>query len=691
MEKRIIDNWLGLLLISFIVSACGEVISEQEEVNTETPGINISYIDSTQNPTDDFFKFVNGNWLSSTEIPADQGGWGSFNELREYNNDVLLSVLKKATEENEYGLETDQGKAAAFYQIGMDSLLAEQTGLKPIKPYLDKVDNLSSKRELIDLMSEISAYGIRPFFGVNIRPDRKESNEMAVYVSQGGLGLPNRDYYVNDDPKSKEIKLKYVEYIKQMLMYIGLSDDDAIVESKYIMELESSLAKASMNNVDRRNPQKTYNKMSLEKLGSLTPHFGWKNFLNNSGIEKVETVIVGQPEFLRIVDQILTSTDLEILKNYFRYNIINSTADFLNHDLVKARFNFYSKELRGTEEMRDRWKRVLGTSNRFMGEAIGRLYVEQAFPPEAKEKAQEMVENIKLAFADRIKSLDWMTDSTKIEALKKLKSFSVKIGYPDQWKNYAGLEVETQPEKASYVDNVLNARKFNYEQQLAKLDKQVDKSEWFMSPQTVNAYYNPSFNEIVFPAGILQPPFYDYKADEAVNYGGIGAVIGHEISHGFDDNGSRYDGDGNLKNWWGDNDSIEFKARTKLLSEQFSAYEPLEDVFVDGDFTMGENIGDLGGINVAFDGLQRYYAEQGRPDKIDGFIAEQRFFMSWATIWRVKYRDKTLRNQVKTDPHSPGMYRANGPLVNMPEFYKAFNVKQGDGMYRPDSLRVKIW
>ena len=678
-------------VVGLMTSCGGSENSLKEKTEDEIVGINTTYIDSTSSPRDDLFKFVNGNWLSKVEIPGDQGRWGSFNELREYNNDVLLKVLKEAAEGNQYGPETDQGKAAAFFSIGMDSTLAEQTGMEPLTASFDKVDKVSSTRELVHLMSEMAYYGIRPFFNTAIRPDRKKSDEMVVYVSQGGLGLPNRDYYTKTDDKSVEIQKKYLAYIERMLLQIGLEEDVVPSAAKEIMDLESSLARASMTNVERRNPEKTYNKMGFAELAILTPHFNWTGFLEKAGITNIDKVIVGQPKFFKRFDQTINSTDLNVLKNYFKFNIINNTAGFLNHELVKTQFDFYGKELRGTDQMRDRWKRVLGTANGFMGEAIGKLYVEETFPPEAKEKAQEMVENIKLAFADRIKKLEWMSDSTKVQALQKLKSFSVKIGYPDEWKDYSGLTVETGPEVASYVDNVLNARKYNYEQQLEKLHKSVDKSEWFMSPQTVNAYYSPSFNEIVFPAGILQPPFYDYRADEAVNYGGIGAVIGHEISHGFDDNGSRYDGEGNLRNWWTTEDSIQFKERTKLLSEQFSAYEPLEEVFVNGDFTMGENIGDLGGINVAYSGLQRYYAQNGRPENIDGFTPEQRFFMSWATIWRIKYRDETLRNQVLTDPHSPGMYRANGPLVNMPEFYEAFGVKEGDGMYREENLRVKIW
>ena len=406
---------------------------------------------------------------------------------------------------------------------------------------------------------------------------------------------------------------------------------------------------------------------------------------------KVDTVIVTEPAFLQEYHKIASDPNLQDVKTYLRAGLLRSAAPFMNHAFVQESFNFNSKYLTGVQQMRPRWKRVLATTNNLIGEAIGQLYVDETFPPEAKQKAQEMVENIKLAFADRIKQLDWMSDSTKEMALKKLSTFTVKIGYPEKWIDYSSLEVSKDPEEASYFNNVVNANIFQSKRQIAKLGKPVDRAEWGMTPQTVNAYYNPLFNEIVFPAAILQPPFYDYRADEAVNYGGIGAVIGHEISHGFDDQGAKFDAEGNLKNWFTERDLSSFEERGKNLAKQFDQYEPLPGVFVQGQFTLGENIGDLGGITAAYEGLQRFYRENGKPGLIDGFTPEQRFFISWATIWRIKYRDEALRTQVLTDPHSPGMFRANGPLTNFPPFYEAFDVKQGDKMFRPDSSRVKIW
>ena len=402
-------------------------------------------------------------------------------------------------------------------------------------------------------------------------------------------------------------------------------------------------------------------------------------------------VIVTEPKYMVEYEKVVNSFPIEDIKTYLKSALLRGSAPLLNNAFVQESFDFNTKYLRGTDKMLPRWKRVLGLTNTYLGEAIGKLYVDENFPPEAKAKALAMVENIRRAFAERIKGLDWMSDSTKQMALGKLNTFSVKIGYPDQWKDYSSLVIDKKPESASFYVNAVNAAKFQVQEEIAKLGKPVDKKEWIMTPQTVNAYYNPLFNEIVFPAGILQPPFYNYRADEAVNYGGIGAVIGHELSHGFDDMGSQFDAEGNLKNWWAEADLSKFKEKGKSYVDQFNKYEPLPGVFVQGQFTLGENIGDLGGLAIAFDGLQLFYKENGKPGDMDGFTPEQRFFISWGTIWRTKYRDETLRTQVLTDPHSPSMYRANGPLTNFEPFYKAFNVVEGDKMYRPENERVKIW
>lgn len=671
-----------------VVSSCTSPESKTEEI---VQAIDLSNMDSTISPADDFFMFVNGKWVEKTEIPSDQGRWGSFNELREVNNKIVLKVLEEAAKSGKYEEGTDQYKASNFYSIGMDSLLAEKAGIQPLTPIFENIAAILTKEDLQKYLSEQQKFGGGAFFGFFIYTDFKSSNEMAVYLSQGGLGLPDRDYYTKKDAKSVEIREKYVKHVARMLKLLGDNDEDAQEQADRIMILETRMANASMTNVERRNAPALYNKYSLRELSETVPSVNWSSYLGDMGVTGVDTIIVRQPKFMAEYQKIIDQTSMDVVKEYLRWRIIDRMASVLSNEFVQANFDFFSKELRGIDKMRSRWKRVLSGTNRAVGEAIGKLYVDETFPPEAKEKAQKMVENIKFSYADRIKKLEWMSDSTKEKALEKLKKMVVKIGYPDEWRDYSALVVENNPEKASYAQNIMNAAKFRFEYQLSKLDKPVNKKEWGMTPQTVNAYFNPTNNEIVFPAAILQPPFYNYKADEAVNYGGIGAVIGHEISHCFDDQGSRYDADGNLNNWWGDTDLEQFKERTGQLVAQYDNYEPLDSVNVNGAFTLGENIGDLGGVSAAYDGLQRYFAENGRPENLDGFTPEQRFFISWSTIWRIKYKDETLRTQVNTDPHSPGMYRANGPISNLPEFYEAFNVKEGDKMYRNDSVRVKIW
>lgn len=676
---------IGLLTI---VSCSAPKENATEE---KVEAINLANLDSTVKPVDDFYKFVNGGWLARTEIPGDQGRWNSFNEVREATNETVLEVLEAAAKSDKYAAGTDQRKAADFYAVGMDSLLAEKAGIQPLQPYFDQIASIKTVQDLQKYLSDQQVYGGGSFFDFGILPDLKKSTIMAAYLSQGGLGLPDRDYYTKQDSRSKEIREKYLAHVARMLMMLGDDQESADAQANRIMALETRLAEASMTNVEQRNIPALYNKMSLSKLSEITPSINWKEYLTDMGVTGIDTLIVMQPKFMSEFEAITKEGNVDLWKEYLRWRLIDGTAAYLNNEFVQANFEFFSKELNGIEEMRPRWKRVLGSTNAAMGEAIGKLYVDAVFPPEAKAKAKEMVDNIMLAYAERIKNLDWMSDSTKTKALEKLEKMDVKIGYPDKWRDYSALEVSNDPETSSYVQNLMNAAKFGFEYQVSKLGKPVDKEEWGMSPQTVNAGYHPLYNSITFPAAILQPPFYNYKADAAVNYGGIGGAIGHEISHCFDDQGSRFDADGNLKNWWTDADLQNFQERSGMLVAQFDAYEPLDSVHVNGKFTLGENIGDLGGMNGAYDGLQRHLAQHGNPGNIDGFTPEQRFFMSWATVWRTKYKDETLRTQILTDPHSPGMYRANGPLSNIDAFYEAFGVKEGDGMYKPDSARVKIW
>ncbi len=694
--KKYLYGLMALTMVAFLVVSCGgpeQTVTEEEVV----PGLVLENMDTTLSPTDDFFKFVNGNWLRTTEIPDDQGQWGSFNELRETNNEQVLAILESAAKSDAYGEGSDERKVADFYDSGMDSLRAEAAGTAPLQPYLDRIDAIANIDDLQAYLSEQQVSGGNAFFAFGILPDLRNSKVMATYLFQAGLGLPDRDYYTKTDTRSKEILEKYQQHVAKMLQFVNYDESTASAAAAKILEIETLMAEAALTNVERRNIPLLYNKYAIADLSELSSSFNWGEFLNDLGANDLDTIIVTQPKFMKAFNQVVTEYPVEDWKKYLHWHAVRQAAPFLNHEIVQTNFDFFGTELRGTKAMRPRWKRVLGQTNGALGEALGKLYVSEALPPEAKASAEDMVDNILAAFGDRIRGLEWMSDSTKEKALTKLSTFTVKIGYPDTWRDYSELVIEkpaveqSGDAEGSYFNNVVNANKFEFKRQLSKLGKPVDREEWQMNPQTVNAYYNPLFNEIVFPAAILQPPFYNYKADAAVNYGGIGAVIGHEISHGFDDQGSRFDAEGNMNNWWSEEDAEQFKSRTGKLFNQYADYSPLDSVFVNGELTLGENIGDLGGISVAYDGLKRHLAAEGNAELIDGFSQEQRFFISWATIWRIKYRDETLRTQINTDPHSPGMYRANGPISNMTSFYEAFGVKEGDGMYRPDSVRVHIW
>jgi len=678
-----------LLFLLFFVIACSP--GNEEKNTTEVPGLDLSNMDQTVDPKADFYQFANGNWLKKTEIPGTQGAWGGFSELGLKTRQDVLNILQNAGKSGEYADGTDQKKAIDYFSVGMDSTLAENVGLSAIKSWYDKIDAIQNKDEVQKMVAELQKKGYRPFGGVRVGTDMMNSEMNALYLGAGGLGLPNRDYYTKKDSKSEEIRNKYVAHVAEMLRLSGAGGEDFDSQAANIMKMETDLAMVSKTPIQRRDRKSMYNPMTISAIQELAPAFKWNEYLTDLGAQIPDTIIVNEPEFLAGESKVINDYPLDNIKSYLKWNVIDRAAPYLNHELVQADFNFGGKVLRGTPENNPRWERVLGATNRALGEAVGKMYVEENFPPEAKSQALEMVNNLKLAFENRIKNLPWMSDSTKEMALKKLQALTVKIGYPDKWRDYSKLRIETAGEKCSFLANVENSAQFEFEEDMGKIGEPVDKGEWNMSPQTVNAYSNSTNNEIVFPAAILQPPFFNFNADPAVNYGGMGAVIGHEISHGFDDQGSRFDAKGNMVNWWTDEDRARFEARTKMLVNQYDHYQPLDSVNVQGALTLGENIGDLGGLNAAYDALQIHFQNHEKPGPIDGYTQEQRFFLSWATIWRTKYRDETLRTQILTNPHSPGMFRAVGPLENMETFYQAFDIKQGDQLWKPDSLRVKIW
>ncbi|MFK7002939.1 endothelin-converting protein [Flavobacterium covae] len=656
----------------------------------EKPGINLNYMDKNVKPGDDFFRYVNGAWYDKTEIPADKTRWGSFDELRFNTDKDALAILKEAISKN-LDAKSDQGKAVNVYKTYMDTITRNKRGIKPLQPYLAKINAIKNVQDLNKLITELTPEGGIGFYNAGVGPDAKDSNKNVVYISLGSLGLPDRDYYISDDKDSKEKREKYVLHVTRMLQFLGEKPELAKQNAEKILALEIEMARPRLDRVQRRDRRNTYNPMTVADLQKLTPSINWDAYLQGIGLGKIEQVIVSQPKYMEALETIFKANKIEDWKAYLRWILLDESSNELTTEIEKANWDFYSKTLQGALKQRPREERALQVVNATVGEALGKLYVEKKFPAEAKAKAKAMIENVFLAFENRINKLPWMTPETRKGAIDKLRKSTIKIGYPDNWKDYSKLEIVAKEAGGNYFENMKNVAKWAYQDDIEKLNKPVDKTEWGMSPQTVNAYFNPTYNEIVFPAAILQPPFYDYRADEAVNYGGIGAVIGHEISHGFDDSGSRYDADGNLKNWWTDEDLKQFTGLGNALASQYSALQPLPGIFVDGKFTLGENIGDLGGVNAAYDGLQLFLSKNGRPATIDGFTPEQRFFISWATIWRSKMRDEAIKNQVKTDPHSPGIYRAYIPLTNVDAFYQAFNIKEGDKLFVKPENRIKIW
>lgn len=690
------------LLFFSLAGVFSLLVSCKSEKQTEEkiPGIIVENMDNTIRPNDDFFRHVNGSWLDKTEIPADRTSWGAFNELRKKTDSDVLTILNEAIAEDKFPklkdaegnltLESDQKKAVNFYETIMDTVARNEQGIAPIQPFLSKIDALTNLEDLQNLLTEMAPYGGAGFFNFAVFNDLKDSKMNAGYVTPAGLGL-SRDYYVDQDEDTKEKRQKYIAHIARMLQLFGDSEEIANLNADKIFQYEYNLAEPRFTKEESRDTRKLYNPKTMEEMAALAPSINWETYFKGLGINDLEKVIVMQPNYMMAMDKILTSSNIDAIKLYLRWTAIDRAAGMLNNEIEVANWEFYSKELRGAQEQRPRDERALGSLNGSIGEALGKLYVDKKFPPEAKAKAEEMIANVMKGFEKRINALEWMSADTKIKALEKLTKMTVKIAYPDKWEDYSQLDVKGLKDGGSYFQNSVNISKWNFQKDMEKLGKPVDRSEWGMAPQVVNAYFNPVNNEIVFPAAILQPPFYNYQADEAVNYGGIGAVIGHEISHCFDDQGARFDADGNLKNWWTEQDSEQFAVLGKKLVDQYSAVEALEGVNLNGEFTLGENIGDLGGINAAYDGLQLFYEKNGRPDAIDGFNAEQRFYMSWGTIWRTKMRDDAMKNLIKTNPHSPGMYRAYMPLQNVDAFYAAFNIVEGDEMYLKPEDRVKIW
>lgn len=682
-------NWL--LKSSFALSTCMALYACNNGANSNDAAqkadfkyIDRNNMDTTVAPGDDFFKYANGAWLNKTEIPGDKSRWGSFDELRDRTNKDVQDILNESLKSNEK-IGTAMGNIGAFYKSGMDTVAIEKAGITPIKPLLDKIEGLTDNSQILALLAEFYKGGLQSVIGGYIFADEKDVNNYIMQFGQAGLGLPTKDYYFKTDEKSVELQNKYKEYIATQLKNAGITDETKLAEEVY--NLEKSLAKASMSPVEMRDPIKMYNKFTPVEMTKLS-NIDWTSFIKDLGIEKgAENIIVSNPAYYKELGNLLNTAPINTWKAYLKAHIISDMAPYLSKAFGDAQFEFYSKTLSGTKQQKPRWERVSGVINGAIGDELGKLYVDKHFQPEAKERMVELVQNLQDAFHERINTLDWMSAATKNKAIAKLNTFIKKIGYPDQWKNYDGLTIVAD----NYVQNVLNASAFEFKTQANKMGKPVDKKEWLMTPNTVNAYYNPVFNEIVFPAAILQFPFFDFNADDAINYGGIGAVIGHEMTHGFDDQGCQYDADGYLKNWWTEEDAKLFKEKTNVVVNQFNNYTVLNGkVNVNGELTLGENIADLGGMTIAYDAFKK--TKQGKSNEmIDGFTADQRFFLSWAQIWRTKTTEQMAMQLIETDPHSPGEWRCNGPLSMFEPFHKAFNIQPGSKMFVPMEQRAKVW
>ena len=674
-----------IILCSTILlfNSCQNSESEIDKI----PGIILENMDTSVDPKDDFYNYVNGNWMKTNTIPDDESRWGGFGVLRKTTRKDVLEIIKTAQIKDNYKEGSDQKKALLIFETKLDTIARNKAGIKPIQHLLDAIEGIKNINDLQTVYATVTGVSA-PFAGIGANPDLNDSSVNTAWVFPGGLGL-QRDYYLDQDEKTKDIRKDYMKHVSKMFQFIGYNVSDADNAAILILDLETKLAEPRLDKVQSRDIRNFNNPMSIDELESLTPSMNWSKLVLDLGIKKtLDQVLVMQPKYMEELNNVLETTSINDLKTLMKWSTIDNSANYLTTEIEKTNWEFYSKRLYGSKVQRPAEERALGTVNSSVGEAIGQLYVDAKFPPEAKLKAEKMIANVIEAFQIRIQNLDWMSEITKTKAIEKLDKFTVKIAYPDKWKDYSELEVNNGN---SFAENMFAVSKWNFNQNISEIGEPVDKSEWGMSPQTVNAYFNPLNNEIVFPAAILQPPFYNYTADEAVNYGGIGAVIGHEISHAFDDSGARFDGDGNVNNWWTESDLEEFEKRGNALADQYSSLEVLDGVFINGKFTLGENIGDLGGVLGAYDGLQIHIKENGRPEPIDGFSAEERFFMSWATVWRTLIREDALRSQITTDPHSPGYNRATQPLKNVDAFYEVFGVKEGDNMYIAPENRVRIW
>lgn len=684
------SNFKNMIMALGILTSAAAIAGSPKKINpyqSQDPPLNPQNIDQTVKPGEDFYKYANGTWLKNNPIPAEYSRYGVFEVLNEQNYNAQKELLEAASNDTKAAKGTNRQKIGDYYSSGMNVKKIDKEGITPLKEELAKIEKLVT---ILDVQAEIAhlqTLSIYPLFIFYGSADDKNSDMMIANLRQGGLGLPDRDYYVSDDEQSKEIRAEYLKHITSMFEFMGETKDKSAANAKSILNFETQIAKVSFTRLELRDPNKNYNKMKLDELQKLCPAIIWKNYFASLGLANVLEINICQKSYFEKINDFIKSTPINDWKIYFKWNLINATADYLSSDFVNQNFKFYGAMLSGKTKMRDRWKTVLDNTSEALGDAVGQEYVEKYFPPEAKTKMLVLVGNLKLALKDRIEKLSWMTAPTKALALEKLNSMNVKIGYTDKWIDYSSLDIT----RNSYVINFLNASNFSFKHNLNKIGKPVDKAEWHMSPQTINAYYSPNGNEIVFPAAILQPPFFNLKADDAVNYGAIGAIIGHEMTHGFDDQGRLFDVKGNLKDWWTEDDAKSFKTKTEVLVKQYDAYPILDSLHVDGKLTLGENIADMGGVTVALNAFIIGQKTKPQAALIDGFTPMQRFFLSYAQVWKTNFRDKELKRRLKEDVHSPAMARVNGIVFNVPEFYSAFKIDSKDPLFKPEEQRAIVW
>ncbi len=675
-------NYLFLAFASLLFSS--SIFSQKKSSGGAMKYIDRVNMDFSVKPGDNFYEYANGNWLKNNAIPNSQTRWGSFNILTETSSQRLKSISEEAAANPKKNALMQ--RVGDFYASAMDSAARNKLGFQPIKGRLEDLMNLTTQQQVINEIAIMRTKGEgSPLFGFFVAQDAKNATQYMAQLSQGGTSLPDRDYYLKNDPTSQAVRTAYLSYIKDMFVMTGNTPGVALKKADEILGLETGLAKLQMSRVEMRDPIKRYNKFSVDGLTKITPGLEWKDLLIAMKVPKQDSILVSNPDFLKGVDALLSAVPLDTWKAYLQWSVIKSAADYLSDDFVNRNFKF-SQVLTGQKEIEPRWQRATNLSDRALGELIGQLYVEKYFTPAAKARMLTLVENIQQTFGERIKRLDWMSEATKQQALTKLKAIVNKIGFPDKWETYPGVVIN----RNDFIGNVKSIGAFQYNKMVNRMGKPVDKTQWGMTPPTINAYYNSSNNEIVFPAGILQFPFFDFGADDAINYGGAAAVIGHELTHGFDDQGRQYDAEGNLKDWWTAEDAKKFTALAQKVVDQYNAYTVNDSIHVNGKLTLGENLADLGGLNIAYEAFKK--TPEGKSNKkIDGFTPDQRFFLSWAQVWRANILPQSAAQRILTDSHSPSQYRTNGPISNMDSWYKAFDIKPGEKLYKPENERIKIW